>query len=111
MKDKVLLIGAEGLGRGDDRLGGLIMGNLLRLLAEDGDEPSIICLWNGGVRLACEGSPVLDHLKVLESRGTKILSCRTCLEYFDLTGHVRVGIISTMKEIKSLLMNREVVSV
>lgn len=111
MKDKVLLIGAEGLGRGDDRLGGLIMANLLRLLAEDGDEPSIICLWNGGVRLACEGSPVLDHLKVLESRGTKILSCRTCLEYFDLTGHVQVGIISTMKEIKSLLMNREVVSV
>lgn len=111
MKDKVLLIGAEGLGRGDDRLGGLIMANFLRLLAEDGDEPSIICLWNGGVRLACEGSPVLEHLKVLESRGTRILACRTCLEFFELAGQVKVGVISTMKEIKSILMGREVVSV
>jgi hypothetical protein len=56
MSSKVFLIQSEGLGRGEDRLGGLLMANFLRLLGESKDKPGTMVFWNTGVRLVCEGS-------------------------------------------------------
>ncbi len=53
MPSKVFLIQSEGLGRGDDKLGTLLMANFLRLLGENKDKPSTLVFWNDGVRLAC----------------------------------------------------------
>jgi sulfur transfer complex TusBCD TusB component (DsrH family) len=79
MPSKVFLIQSEGLGRGDDKLGTLLMANFLRLLGENKDKPSTLVFWNDGVRLACEGSPVLDHIKRLQEQSVEILACTTCL--------------------------------
>src|SRR5512139_545673 len=103
MSSKVFLIQSEGLGRGEDRLGGLLMSNFLRLLGESKDKPSTMVFWNTGVRLVCEGSQVLDHLKRLEEQGVEILACTTCLEYFDLVDKQKIGKATTMaKSIQSL---------
>ena len=54
------------------------------------------------VRLVCEGSKVLEHIKRLESQGVEILVCTTCLEYFDLLEKLAVGTPTTMmKSIQS----------
>ena len=104
MRPKVLLVQSEGLGRGDERLGSMLMANFLRLLGENQGKPSSLIFWNAGVRLVCEGSQVLDHLKRLEKQGMEIRACTTCLEYFDLTDKLVVGKPTTMlKSIQSML--------
>lgn len=45
-----------------------------------------------GVKLVVGGSPVLDLLKTLESKGVHLIICVTCLQYFDLKEKVAVGI-------------------
>jgi selenium metabolism protein YedF len=96
MAKKVFLIQSEGLGRGEEQLGGLLMANFLRLLGENQEKPETIIFWNTGVKLVCEGSRVLDHLKRLEGQGVTILACTTCLEYLDLTEKMAVGKPTTM---------------
>ncbi len=104
MPSKVILIQSEVLGRGDDELGMLLMANFLRLLGESREKPATLVFWNAGVRLVCEGSRVLEHLKKLEGQGVEILACTTCLEYFDLTDKLKVGKPTTMaKSIQSML--------
>ena len=104
MRRKVFLVQSEGLGSGDKRLGSMLMANFLRLLGESEDKPSSLVFLNTGVRLVCEGSQVLDHLKQLEKQGVEILACMTCLEYFDLTDKLVVGKATTMfKSIQSML--------
>jgi len=93
---KTLIIQGETLGRGDDRLGAGLMANFLRLLGENKEKPAYIILWNSGVRLACQGSPVIDHLSRLEKQGVEVRSCTTCLEYFSLTDKLVVGKPTTM---------------
>ncbi len=96
MAKKNFLIQSEGLGRGEDKLGGLLMANFLRLLGESSEKPESLVFWNTGVRLVCEGSKVLDHLRRLEAQGVTILACTTCLEYLDLVDKVQVGKPTTM---------------
>jgi selenium metabolism protein YedF len=104
MAKKTLLIQAEGLGRGSDELGQLLMTNFLRLLAEGEDKPATIAFWNTGVRLVCEGSWALAHLKALEEQGVTILACATCLDFFELTDKQKVGKPTNMvKSIDSML--------
>ena len=96
MPSKVILIQSECLGRGDDELGRLLMANFLRLLGESQDKPATLIFTNAGVRLVCEGSRALEHLKGLEKQGVEILACTTCLEFFDLTDKLKVGKPTTM---------------
>jgi selenium metabolism protein YedF len=108
MQSKVFLIQSEGLGRGDDRLGMLLMANFLRLLGESPIKPVKILFWNAGVKLVCEGSQVLDHIKRLEQQGVELLACTTCLEYFDLKEKMKAGKFTTMLKSIESFMNEDV---
>ena len=67
-------------------------------------KPQAICFYTDGVKLACHGSPAVPGLQLIEGMGVRLLICRTCLDYFRLTGKVAVGQISTMSEILKTLM-------
>jgi selenium metabolism protein YedF len=104
MSGKTIIIGSEWLGKGDDKLGALLMANFLRLMGEGPTKPAKIGFWNAGVKLCCEGSPVLSHLNRLADQGVEIVACTTCLEYFDLVDKLKVGKPTTMvKSIESVL--------
>jgi selenium metabolism protein YedF len=104
MPSKTILIQSDVLGRGNDELGMLLMANFLRLLGESKEKPAALVFWHAGVRLVCEGSWALGHLKNLEEQGVEILACTTCLEYFDLVDKLKVGKPTTMlKSIHSML--------
>jgi selenium metabolism protein YedF len=110
MSHKVFLIQSDGLGRGDEQLGTMLMANFLRLLGDSQDKPGKMIFWNAGVRLVCEGSPVLNRVKLLEEQGIELLACATCLEHFELTDRLAVGKpTNMMKSIQSMLSS-EVVS-
>lgn len=104
MQSKTILIQSEVLGRGDDELGEILMASFLRLLGDSQEKPDSLVFWNAGVRLLCDGSWALSHLKQLEEQGVEILACTTCLEYFELTDKLEVGKPTTMmKSIQSML--------
>jgi intracellular sulfur oxidation DsrE/DsrF family protein len=90
-------------------LGKLLMSNFLRLQGEGKEKPFSLVFWNGGVRLVCEGSPVLDYLKKLEDQGVEILACTTCLEYFDLADKLKVGKPTTMVKTIQAMCSSEMI--
>jgi len=110
MKDKVLLIGSEGIGRGDDILGFEILVNLLNTLVNREDRPYAIIFWNVSVKLLAEGSPLIPYLKALEDKGLKLLAGQLCVNELELSGKMAVGKIATMNEILDLILHHEVVS-
>lgn len=99
MNDDVLLLTRNGMGSADVPLEQRLLANYLRILLENGTLPGAVCFYTEGVRLAVEGSPVLDQLAELERRGVHLILCKTCLEYFGLVDKVRVGIVGGMIDI------------
>jgi len=111
MNHDVILIGQPGLGSGDMELGGMILANFLRLLGERESLPEYIVLWNEGVKIAVQDSSWINHLKNLEDKGVKILSCQTCVEFFGLEGKIAAGEITGMVQIQDILFSRRVLTV
>ena len=62
---------------------------------------------NAGVRLVAGDAAVLDSLRALAGAGVDILSCGTCLDYYDLMERVAVGRVSNMNEITTLFLNAD----
>jgi len=94
----------RGLGRSDPDLGAILMRAFMATIADRPQPPDVIALMQGAVRLACEGSPVLDPLRALQGGGTEVLACGTCLDYFGLMDKLQVGRVSNMAEIVEALM-------
>lgn len=99
----VAFIDGETLGRGDDQLGRILMRSFVITLKELKPLPWRVIFINGGVKLPSEGSELIAYLKELEDLGVEILSCGTCLDFFDLKEKLRVGNASNMYEILSSL--------
>lgn len=101
-KDKSTVIVFRSNGLGDTQAQDLkekLGASFLGLVADADPLPNAMCFYTDGVKLACEGSPVLDLLRSLESRGVRLILCTTCLNYFGLTDKVQVGIPGGMGDI------------
>ncbi len=98
-RDTVLLFTRAGLGHAPQDLQETLVRKFLGLLLEGGQLPAKLLFYTDGVRLACEGSPVLDLLVKLEGGGVELVLCKTCLDYFGLAGSVRVGVVGGMGDI------------
>ena len=95
----VLFIDADSLGRGSEELGKILMRSFLQTLEQSEVLPQKILLVNSGVKLACEGSEVLEDLQEFAAKGVEVLSCGTCLDYFGIKKKLMVGKVSNMYEI------------
>jgi hypothetical protein len=76
-----------------------LIGTYLNLLDQNHILPAAICLYTDGVRLAVTGSPVLDVLRSLEEKDVRLILCSTCLNFFNLSDQVQVGIVGGMADI------------
>ncbi len=103
----VFIINGDTLGKGDDVLGSALMGKMLLTLADLPEMPMAIAFYNSGVRLLCEGSPVLAPLKDLEAAGVELWACGTCLDYLELRSRMVVGRGSNMREIAGALLTAD----
>jgi selenium metabolism protein YedF len=99
----VYIIGSNVLGKGDDELGKILIKGFIYTLAQMEYPPSKIVFLNTGVHLTCSESESLDDLNHLTAKGTEIVSCGTCLNYFDLNDKLAVGKVSNMYEIVELI--------
>src|SRR3990170_4549278 len=99
-KSVVIVFKSEGLGTTTaGELKQMLAAIFIGLMAETENPPRAMCFYTDGVKLACEGSPVLDPLKTLEAQGVRLILCTTCLNYFGLMDKVRVGIPGGMGDI------------
>ena len=96
----VIVFKTDGMGiTNDQTLKEKLAKTFLTLSNQMDQRPKAICFYTDGVRLACEGSPVLDELIALETSGVRLILCQTCLNAYDLIDRVRVGIVGGMSDI------------
>jgi intracellular sulfur oxidation DsrE/DsrF family protein len=97
--DTVLLITRKGMGDADSELQIKLIQTYFKLIIEAETLPAVICFYTEGVHLLIEGSPVLELLQILESKGVRLIACTTCLDYYDINEKVAVGIRGGMTDI------------
>jgi predicted peroxiredoxin len=95
----VILINNDGMGAAEEVLRHKLLRIYLMMLQENGLYPGAICFYAGGVKMVVEGSPVLELLRSLEEKGVRLIVCATCLQYYELTEKVKVGIVGGMSDI------------
>ncbi|NLA82639.1 MAG: sulfurtransferase-like selenium metabolism protein YedF [Clostridiaceae bacterium] len=102
----VIAIGSDAMGRGSDDLGRILMKSFIGALTELATPPDYILFVNAGVRLTTKGSNALEDLGDLEAKGTQLLSCGTCLNFFEL-GQPEKGSISNMMTILEVMASAD----
>ncbi|RMF47110.1 MAG: sulfurtransferase-like selenium metabolism protein YedF [Deltaproteobacteria bacterium] len=101
----IVLVTSDQLGQGDEGLGRLLMKNFLGTLLELETLPWRMIFLNSGVRLTTRDSDVTEPLGRFVEKGVEILSCGTCLDYYNLKNRLAVGRVGTMREtVESLSM-------
>ena len=100
-----VFIGNEGIGHGDLELGTMLMKMYFYTLAEGKDLPTYVLFMNEGVKVPVGNQQAIEHLKALEEKGTKILVCGTCLNFYGLSDGLRVGNVSNMYDISEAMIN------
>ena len=92
----VVVLSSNQMGNGSEELGQILMKGFIFALTELDELPSTVLLYNSGVKLSTEGSNSIEDLKTLQAQGVEILSCGTCLNYYDLTEKLQVGEVTNM---------------
>lgn len=100
---RVVQITSATMGSGDDELGALLMRSFLKTQLQLEARPDAVIFYNAGVKLCCEGSPLVETLEELEQAGIEIIACGTCLNYFGLADKLAVGRGTDMLEIAGRL--------
>lgn len=103
-QEVVVVIASDQMGEGDEVLGRLLMRGFLFALTQQEVLPATLLFYNGGAKLTCEGSEVLEDLRTLEAQGVEILTCGTCLDHYGLTDQRKVGGITNMYVIAEKMM-------
>lgn len=106
-QNTVLLFTRYGLGEAPEELQLILAGKFLTLVLQGDALPGKILFYTDGIRLACQGSPVLPQLQALEARGVELILCQTCLEYFGLADQVEVGVVGGMPAIIAAMSGAE----
>jgi len=90
------------MGHGDSTLGRQLITNYLNLLKAEKQPPKFIAFYNSGVKLLCAEGEILEHCKELETKGVKLMACKTCLHHFGMADKLKTGIMATMVDIMEL---------
>ncbi len=103
----VFVFTRNGMGEAPEGLQQTLVAKFLSLAAQAEEKPAKILFYTEGVKLVCEGSPVLQWLRILEDAGVELIVCSTCLEYFGLIDKVRVGKVGGMPGILAALQEAD----
>lgn len=111
MKNKVILVSSNQLGKGSEELGEGILETFFTLLKQREDLPYAIFLMNSGVLTLTEDSLISVHLKEIENKGVAVLACKTCVDYYDIEAKLSAGKISGMNHFIELATQYEVITI
>ena len=95
-----VFIGKDTVGSGDHVLGYNLLKMALYTLAQGDSVPAHVLFMNDGVKLpAGEEQQVIDSLMTLIEKGSIVLVCGTCLNYYGIADRLKVGTVSNMYDI------------
>lgn len=96
LKDRAILFTKDKMGHGNDELGKVLIKGYIYTLTELDEKPKTLLFVNSGILLTTGDAETIADLKKLEDMGVKILSCGTCLDYYELKDDLQVGEIANM---------------
>ena len=95
----VVVVSSDRMGVGNDDLGKVLIKGFIFAVTQLEKLPKTMLFYNGGATLTAEGSDSLGDLKHLEEQGVEILTCGTCLNYYNLSDKLQVGSVTNMYSI------------
>lgn len=101
----VVAIGSDRMGEGSEELGHILIKSFIFALTQLDQLPDKILFYNGGAKLTVEGSESLKDLKDLEEQGVEIITCGTCLDYYEIKDKLAVGSVTNMYSIVETLQS------
>ncbi|HML35521.1 MULTISPECIES: sulfurtransferase-like selenium metabolism protein YedF [Sporomusa] len=107
---QVYLITQNTLGQGSPELGAVLMKAFMTTLLEIKPQPAALLFINSGIKLTVQDSPVLEQLRTLAGRGVSILSCGTCLDYYQHKSDLAIGEITNMYTILETISTNKTVT-
>ncbi len=102
--DYTVCFTSDKMGDGDPELGEILIKGFVYALTQLETPPAVILFYNGGARLTAKDSPCIEDLRTLQEQGTEILTCGTCVNFYDL-GEPVVGTVTNMYTIAEKLTN------
>ncbi|HSQ90111.1 sulfurtransferase-like selenium metabolism protein YedF [Romboutsia sp.] len=105
LEDKCIFISSDKMGEGNDELGEVLIKGFIYTLTEAKPYPKYIVFVNSAVKLTAQNKSTIENLKVLEECGVEILSCGTCLDYYNLKETLQVGSVTNMYNIVDIMKN------
>lgn len=105
LEDKCIFISSDKMGQGSDELGEVLIKGYIYTLTEAKPYPKYVVFVNSGVKLSAQNPSTIENLKILEEAGVEILSCGTCLDYYNLKENLQVGSITNMYTIVDIMKN------
>ena len=95
-----VFVSRDCVGDGDAELGRSLMKMALCTLSESDDVPASLLFMNAGVKLVAGGeAQIAESVRALQEKGTEVLVCGTCLDYYGLTERLEAGEVSNMYDI------------
>lgn len=106
---KVVVLSADTMGGGDEKLGAKLMKAFIFALASQDEAPDKVICYNRGAFLTTKDADTVKDLKRLAEAGTTVMTCGTCLDFYGLKEELQVGVISNMYDIVEAQMTASLI--
>lgn len=107
-KGYTVFFGKDYVGEGDYTLGHSLAKMMLYTLSDSEDIPESVIFMNSGVKLPTSDKlDIIKSISTLEEKGTEVLVCGTCLNFYGKAGELKAGTISNMYEILERMKSAE----
>ena len=103
MENSLLLVTREGMGSAPSELQTVLIINFFRTLLKENQIPGTIFFYADGVKLNIKGSVIEDLLIELENRGTSMITCTTCLNFYNVLDELASGKKGGMSDLIRLI--------
>ena len=92
---------SNAIGTNEGELGGNLAKMAILTLSESDQLPAYMLFMNEGVKLVAGDCPQqnVDCLNAMIEKGTKVLVCGTCLNFYGIKEELKVGTVSNMYDI------------
>ena len=98
LKGQIIVLSSDRIGS-DKELGKILMKSFIFALTKQDQLPKEMIFYNEGIFLTTNEGDILNDLKYLESQGVDIVSCGTCLDFFNRKELLQVGAVTNMYDI------------
>lgn len=92
----VVAVGSDGMGRGSEELGKILIKGFIYSLAQLETPPQAVLFFNSGVHLVLQEANTVGDLLALVEKGCRILVCGTCVDYYQCKDRIAVGEVTNM---------------